>query len=93
MQTPFLLITSFLLFCPGILAGVLQDGPSDFCANKNPGNHPDPDTCSGFIMCDVAGRMHKMTCPSNLLFNPTLLVCDWPSNVDCDDGSGATAGF
>lgn len=65
----------------------------NFCANKGPGNHADPETCRGFIMCDVAGRKHKMPCPANLLFNATLLVCDWPYNVDCNDGSGAADGF
>ncbi|XP_074628206.1 peritrophin-1-like [Acropora palmata] len=69
------------------------DCNEDICAVNGAGVHPDPDTCKGFIMCDMAGIKHKMTCPANLLFNPTLLVCDWPHNVDCEEGSGSTAGL
>jgi hypothetical protein len=25
-----------------------------------------------------------MSCGSGIYFDPTLLVCDWPENVDCD---------
>lgn len=60
----------------------------DFCKDKEAGNHADPDNCYGFIMCDVAGNAHEMDCPTGLAFNPSLLVCDWPENVECEAGSG-----
>ena len=60
----------------------------DFCIDKEAGNHADPDNCYGFIMCDVAGNAHEMDCPAGLAFNPSLLVCDWPENVECEAGSG-----
>lgn len=44
-------------------------------------------------MCDMAGIAHEMDCPAGLKFNPALLVCDWPNNVECEDGSGEPAGY
>ena len=66
---------------------------SDFCRGSEAGVHADPDNCYGFIMCDVAGNTHQMDCPAGLKFNPVHLVCDWPQNVDCEEGSGGPAGF
>ena len=60
----------------------------DFCKDKGAGNYADPDNCYGFIMCDVAGNAQEMDCPAGLAFNPSLLVCDWPENVECEAGSG-----
>ena len=55
--------------------------------------HADPNNCFGYIMCDMAGNTHKMSCPAGLKFNPTILVFDWPNNVECEDaGSGEPAG-
>ncbi|KAM7451141.1 hypothetical protein ABFA07_001207 [Porites harrisoni] len=61
---------------------------ADFCKDKGAGNHADPDNCYGFIMCDVAGNAFEKDCPAGLSFNPSLLVCDWPENVECEAGSG-----
>ena len=60
----------------------------DFCKDEGAGNHADPDNCYGFIMCDVAGNAFEKDCPAGLAFNPSLLVCDWPENVECEAGSG-----
>ena len=65
----------------------------NFCAVNGAGVHADPDTCKGFIMCDVAGIKHKILCPSKLLFNATLRFCDWPHSVDCKEGRGAADAF
>lgn len=43
----------------------------------------DPSDCAGFIMCSN-GIPYKMDCPKGTLFSATLLVCDFPHNVDCD---------
>lgn len=64
----------------------------DFCQNNSAGVHANPDDCYGFIMCDMAGIAHEMDCPAGLKFNPAILVCDWPNNVECEDGSGEPAG-
>ena len=63
----------------------------DFCQDNEAGVHANPDNCQGFIICDMAGNAHEMDCPAGLKFNPTNLVCDWPHNVECEDGSGENA--
>ncbi|XP_046656308.1 probable chitinase 10 [Daphnia pulicaria] len=52
-----------------------------FCPTPN-GLFPDPASCSNFYSCSN-GQAFKMACGSGLYFNPTLLVCDWPANVQC----------
>ncbi|KAH8372295.1 hypothetical protein KR093_010971, partial [Drosophila rubida] len=51
--------------------------------------------CSAFIQC-VNGRKIQQTCGKNLQFNNATKECDYPENVQCDDGSpppsGPTAG-
>ena len=65
----------------------------DFCQSHAAGVHADPNNCFGYIMCDMAGTTHEMSCPAGLKFNPAILVCDWPNNVECEDaGSGEPAG-
>uniref|UniRef100_A0A0P5Y1I5 Brain chitinase and chia n=1 Tax=Daphnia magna TaxID=35525 RepID=A0A0P5Y1I5_9CRUS len=51
------------------------------CPRPN-GLFPDPASCSSFYSCSN-GTPIKMQCGTGLYFNPTLLVCDWPSNVNC----------
>lgn len=44
------------------------------------------ENCSAFVHC-VNGQQvpdSKTYCPSGLLFSSTTLVCDWPSNVNCN---------
>ena len=70
--------------------------PPDFCEDNEAGLHAHPDNCYGFIMCDMAGNTYEMDCPAGLKFNPANLVCDWPHNVECEDGStgsGEQSGF
>ena len=53
----------------------------------------DPNNCFGYIMYDMAGNTHEMSCPAGLKSNPATLVCDWPNNVECEDtGSEEPAG-
>ncbi|GFR58307.1 hypothetical protein ElyMa_005357200 [Elysia marginata] len=44
-----------------------------------------PYRCDQFFQCAHGQAQHVVTCPGNLMFNTHLNVCDWPSNVDCDD--------
>merc|ERR1711953_58592 len=48
------------------------------------GVHPHESDCTKFYQCSHGNRWPDQSCPEGLLFNPDLLVCDWPENVDCD---------
>ncbi|CAH0588141.1 unnamed protein product [Chrysodeixis includens] len=52
--------------------------------------------CNKYYIC-LGGNPIALSCPGNLLFNPSKDQCDWPENVDCgnrvipdpdDDNSG-----
>ncbi|GIM02473.1 hypothetical protein Vretimale_7326 [Volvox reticuliferus] len=66
----------------------LADACDNFCASKPGGLYPNPcdPTCLTFISC-ANGRTFKMNCGPGTMFNPTILVCDWPSNVVCSASS------
>lgn len=42
-----------------------------------------PHDCSKFIQCAHSG-LFVQSCGPGTLFNPALLVCDWPKNVQCN---------
>lgn len=41
-----------------------------------------PRFCDSFVQCGI-GESFVRRCVQGLLFNPTILNCDWPQNVDC----------
>merc|ERR1719348_2278189 len=44
--------------------------------------HPHPSECNLYYMC--AGlKPVLMSCPGDLFFDPSLNVCNWPDQVDC----------
>ncbi|KAK9877549.1 hypothetical protein WA026_018656 [Henosepilachna vigintioctopunctata] len=43
---------------------------------------PDPENCAGFYQCTNSGWA-PLLCQPPTLFNPKILNCDWPQNVDC----------
>ncbi|CAD0244616.1 unnamed protein product [Spodoptera exigua] len=50
---------------------------------------PHPRDCRLFYYCSSLGigiPLACRRCPAGLLFNPELLVCDWPNNVNCTTG-------
>ena len=51
------------------------------------GANPDPTDCSKYNLCtcgtDNEWIKTPQTCPDGLWFNPELLYCDFPENVDC----------
>ena len=47
------------------------------------GIYPHETECNAFYQCSHGHRWEDQYCPGDLLFNPTLLVCDWPENVNC----------
>jgi len=48
------------------------------------GIYPVPGQCNAFFTCANGIQFEAQSCPPGLLFNPELLVCDWPDNLDCD---------
>ncbi|XP_022825940.1 probable chitinase 10 [Spodoptera litura] len=50
---------------------------------------PHPRDCRLFFYCSSIGIGIPLVCrrcPAGLHFNPELLVCDWPNNVNCTAG-------
>ncbi|KAB7499949.1 putative chitinase 3, partial [Armadillidium nasatum] len=52
--------------------------------------HADNADCTKYFMCE-GDRKHHMSCPVNLVFNPSQSVCDWPENVEGCGPAGAEA--
>ncbi|CAG9769987.1 unnamed protein product [Ceutorhynchus assimilis] len=46
-----------------------------------------PTDCKKFLNC-ANGITHIQDCGEGTLFNPLISVCDFPYNVDCQDGGG-----
>ncbi|KAJ0175048.1 hypothetical protein K1T71_009189 [Dendrolimus kikuchii] len=42
------------------------------------------ENCNQFYLCDN-GQPVALKCPSSLLYNPYIELCDWPQNVDCGE--------
>uniref|UniRef100_A0A1I7TMJ2 Peritrophic matrix protein n=1 Tax=Caenorhabditis tropicalis TaxID=1561998 RepID=A0A1I7TMJ2_9PELO len=55
-------------------------GEASDCNGKLDGIYPF-DLCSTRLLTCSGGIARIMDCPSNLFFNPSLLVCDWQRNV------------
>ncbi|XP_025406310.1 uncharacterized protein LOC112680434 isoform X2 [Sipha flava] len=53
------------------------------CPKGFSGIKPHPTDCSKFISC-ASGRQFEMNCGPGTLFNPTISVCDYPYNVECN---------
>jgi len=49
--------------------------------------HPDPESCESFYQCSN-GVPYFQPCPTGLVFNPNINVCDWPHNHHCSDPPG-----
>ncbi|KAK7114468.1 hypothetical protein V1264_000523 [Littorina saxatilis] len=56
--------------------------PDSRCGVDN-GLVADESSCRGFMIC-LKGRVRKLDCSRDLLFNRNRSTCDFPSNVDCD---------
>ncbi|KAL4149489.1 hypothetical protein QTP88_003430 [Uroleucon formosanum] len=53
------------------------------CPNGFNGIKPHPTECAKFLSC-ANGRTFEMDCGPGTLFNPTISVCDYPYNVECN---------
>lgn len=53
------------------------------------GNFPHPVSCKKFISCARMGRSRlygwEYTCPKNLSFDPIGGMCNWASDLDCNE--------
>jgi len=65
-----------------VICGVSAFGVEASAACE-PGIHPHETDCSKYYQCDHGHQFEDQSCPEGLLFNPELLVCDWPENVEC----------
>jgi Chitin binding Peritrophin-A domain len=44
---------------------------------------PHPHACDVFFQCGTVGPL-VFKCPQGTVFNPTINVCDWPHNTNCE---------
>lgn len=56
----------------------------DFCVDKTDGLHKDDADCRFYYNCGH-GQTYRYQCPAGTLFSPSLRICDWERNVDCDE--------
>ncbi|XP_003747412.1 acidic mammalian chitinase [Galendromus occidentalis] len=59
---------------------VTESGPIVDCSSGE-GFLPHPTHCSMFIRC-VSRKPVEMTCPTGLIFDASVSVCNWPVDVD-----------
>lgn len=55
----------------------------DLICPKPDGLAPHPSDCSKFLNC-YRGYPAVQTCGPGTVFNPKILTCDWPHNVNCN---------
>lgn len=56
--------------------------PPDMRCSVDNGLAADDTDCGRFLVC-LQGKVRRMDCSKDLLFNQHKLVCDYPSNVQC----------
>ena len=59
-------------------------GGGDLCSDPN-GLYAHSTDCQKYYQC-AHGTPYEYSCPSSLLWNNDLKVCDWPANVQCTQG-------
>merc|ERR1712142_1265065 len=85
-------ITKFLVTFTLLLSVSVALAQDDDVPSCQPGDHllPDPDDCDSYYACTSGGEAVAMDCPEGLYFDPRILACNWPDNVDCVDDSPET---
>ncbi|XP_016300450.1 acidic mammalian chitinase-like [Sinocyclocheilus anshuiensis] len=58
---------------------VVPTAPSEFCLGKPDGLYVNTHDLTTFIQCSN-GRTFVKSCPTNTVYNPDCLCCDWPKN-------------
>jgi chitinase len=75
---------NFKFIMDDIMHFLLSQSAHEVTCDESEGHisyHRDYADCSRYYMCE-GERKHHMPCPSNLVFNPSQTVCDWPENVE-----------
>ncbi|XP_018010510.1 U-scoloptoxin(01)-Er1a isoform X2 [Hyalella azteca] len=58
------------------------------CTDRPVGFYADQEfNCQLFHMCDEDGRRIPHMCANDTAFNQEYRICDWASNVDCDNAN------
>ncbi|XP_041364783.1 uncharacterized protein LOC121380096 [Gigantopelta aegis] len=73
------------------LTGQVSSAAFD-CSTRADGIYPDPVACHQYIICRN-GLQTKLTCVNGKMFNPRILGCDVPHNVQCSTAQTPLAGI
>ena len=64
---------------------------TEYCRRVGDGIKPNPTSCEGFIQCAHGGLFAiPVACPSGLLWDKDMIVCNWAASVDCQVGPTTT---
>ncbi|KAF9411309.1 hypothetical protein HW555_009874 [Spodoptera exigua] len=63
-----------------------SEAPTICAADNSEGVLVAHENCNQYYICS-GGKPVALSCPGNLLFNPSKDQCDWPENVDCGSGT------
>ena len=73
----------FAILCiPAALGNVCINAPLQ-------SRHPNPDSCSSFIVCEAGESSVIVECPLNQLYDLARDRCDAPSRVTCFEGESS----
>ncbi|CRK97663.1 CLUMA_CG011048, isoform A [Clunio marinus] len=78
------LITVLALICLTIKTLAQSENPCDVLPPPGDGLVNDPSSCPAYFSC-VRFTPFSLECPSPFYFDPTRGVCDFPSEVDCNN--------
>merc|ERR1712157_444004 len=62
-----------------------SDDEQEFCTGKKNGYYRHSDKCNKYYHCH-AGKTNLYTYGPGLVWNQKTKVCDWPANVNCNEG-------
>ena len=86
------------IISPALAAGSIISpalaADSTICTEE--GLFPDPDDCTKFYRCvkiDGKFTISEYSCPSGLLFNPEIMICDYRYNVPECSSNGSSSIF
>ncbi|XP_049833072.1 uncharacterized protein LOC126274364 isoform X9 [Schistocerca gregaria] len=66
-----------------------SNAAADFDCPEEFGYYPHPTDCTQYYVCVFGGALVE-SCTGGLMYSHELQTCDWPRNVGCGAGEGAT---